>query len=93
MTAVTLKFTGDLRLQMGVDRMGFEFAGGTLGELLETLFLRHDLRELLLDQAGNIKPYSRVVINGRFSYLVGDMNAPVQECDLVVLIHPYIVAL
>ena len=93
MTTATLKFTGELRLQMGFDRMGFEFTGGAPGELSETLFLRYDLQDLLLDQAGNIKPYSRVVIHGRFSYPVGDMNAPVQEADPVVLIHPYIVAL
>jgi len=92
MTGVRLKFTGDVRTRMGTDRMDFAFEGTTLGELLEALFARHELRDLILDEAGSIRPWSRVVVNGRFSYLVGDMDAPVQDGDMIVLMRPYVVA-
>ena len=87
LTKVTLKFTGDVRTRMGVNRMEF-----SLGDLLESLFAHHDLRDLILDDGGNVLPYTRVAVNGRFSYLIGDLDAPIQEGDLVVLMKPYVVA-
>jgi len=91
-TQVKLKFTGDVRSRMKADRMDFAFEGNTLGELLEALFATHNLRDLILNETGNIKPWARVAVNGRFSYTVGDMSAPIQEGDLVALLHPYVVA-
>ena len=92
MTRVVLKFTGDVRMRMGVDRREFSFEGTKLGELLEAVFAEYDLRDLILDEEGNIKPWARVAVNGRFSYTIGDMNAAIQEGDLVALLHPYVVA-
>jgi len=56
-TQVKLKFTGDVRSRMRADRMDFAFEGSTLGELLEALFAVHNLRDLILDETGNIKPW------------------------------------
>jgi molybdopterin converting factor small subunit len=91
MTQVKLKFTGDVRSRMKADRMDFAFEGSTLA-LLEALFAVHNLRDLIFDETGNIKPWARVAVNGRFSYTIGDMSAPIQEGDLVALLHPYVVA-
>ena len=79
-------------MRMGVDRVDFTFEGNTLGELLEAVFAEYDLRDLILDEGGNVKPWARVAVNGRFSYTIGDMNATIQEGDLVALLHPYVVA-
>jgi sulfur-carrier protein len=92
LTRVTLKFAGDVRTRMGVNRMEFSFEGSQLRELLEALFAHHDLRDLILDERGNVLPYTRVAVNGRFSYLIGDLDAPIQEGDMVVLMKPYVVA-
>lgn len=92
LTKVTLKFTGDVRTRMGVNRMEFSFEGSRLEDLLESLFAHHDLRDLILDEDGHVLPYTRVAVNGRFSYLIGDLDASIQEGDLVVLMKPYVVA-
>lgn len=93
MTDVTLKFTGVIRRDMGkIDRMPFSFAGTTLGELLKAFFSQHDIRALVLDDQDNVIPWTRVAVNGRFSYLIGDMSAPVKDGDMVVLIRHYAVA-
>ncbi len=91
LTHVTLKFTGNVRERMGRDRMEFVFAGHTLGALLTDLFAQYDLRDLILEE-GKVRPWARVVVNGRFSYLVGNMEAPIHDGDMVVLMHPYVVA-
>ncbi len=89
---MTLKFTGLVRTRMGFDRMTFSFEGNKLGDLLDALFGQHNLRDLMLGEDGNILPYSRVVVNGRFSYVVGNFDAPVENGDMIVFIRPYAVA-
>lgn len=93
MTDVTLKFTGIVRRRMDRrDRIQFSFEGDTLGELLDALFAQYDLQDLILDEDRNVIPWSRVAINGRFSYLVGGMAAPIKDGDLIALIRHYAVA-
>ncbi len=92
MTTVELKFTGNVRTKMGADRLKFSFEGDNLEQLLQAVFAQYDLKDLLMDEAGVIQPWSRIVVNGRFSYLVGDMDAPVKNGDMVVLMRPYAVA-
>ena len=92
MTVVNVKFTGHIRSRIGIDQLDFVVDGSTLGDVLEALFNEYKIQDLILDDDGNILPYSRVVVNGRFSYLVGDMDAPIEDGDSIVLIRPYVVA-
>jgi len=92
LTRATLKFTGKVWERMGCSRMEFAFAGHTLGALLNELFAHYDLQDLILNEEGEVRPWTRVAVNGRFSYLIGDMDAPIHDGDLVVLIHQYAVA-
>ncbi len=92
MANVTLKFTGNVHTRVGAYQMDFSFEGTRLRELLNAVFARHNLRDLLLDESGNLKPYARVLVNGRFSELLQGLDTPVRDGDTVVLIHPYAVA-
>ncbi len=92
MTEVTLKFTGHVRARMKADRLDFAFEGTTLGDLLKALFAQCNLRDLVLDENDKIIPWSRVLVNGRFSEFLGDLRAPVQGGDEIVIIRPYVVA-
>jgi molybdopterin converting factor small subunit len=92
MTDVLLKFTGNVRKRLKTNQMDYDFDGDTLDTLLESLFEEYELRDLILDESGGIRSYSRVAINGRFSYLVGNMEAPIKEGDVITLIRPYVVA-
>ncbi len=92
MTEVTLKFTGHVRARMKADRLDFAFEGGTLGDLLKALFTQHNLRDLVLDADDKVIPWSRLLVNGRFSEFLGGLNASVQPGDEIVIIRPYVVA-
>ena len=76
----------------GRDRMAFSFEGSSLGELLDALFAQYDLQDLILDEDRTVIPWSRVAVNGRFSYLVGDMDTPIQDGDMIALIRHYAIA-
>lgn len=88
MTMVTVKFTGEVWDRMGTGHIDFAFEGTTLGALLDSLFARYDVRDLLLDDDGKIRFRSRITVNGRFSDTLGGMNTPVHDGDTVVLMRP-----
>jgi molybdopterin converting factor small subunit len=88
MTRVKLQFTGDVWARMGGGHMDFEFEGATLGALLEALFVRHNLRDLLLDENGKVRFRSRIAVNGRFSDTLQHMDTLVGDGDTIVLMRP-----
>jgi molybdopterin converting factor small subunit len=90
-TQVTLKFTGHVRSQMKTGQLDFSFEGSTLRELLGTFFAEHDVRDLLLDDRDQLKPYARFVVEGRFSDFVGGLDARVVSGNMVTMINPYFV--
>lgn len=92
MADVTLKFTGNIHKRMGTFGMGFSFEGASLRDLLNELLAQHNLRDLLMDDRGQIRPYARVLVNGRFSEVLEGLDTPIQNGDTVTLIHPYAVA-
>jgi len=59
-------------------------------ELLPALTRAYDVADLLLNPDGlSTRPYSRLVINGRFFELVGGPDAPIRLGDVVTLMRPY----
>jgi molybdopterin converting factor small subunit len=93
LTKVTLKFTGLVWARTQVYRMDFAFEGKALRDLLEALFARHDLRDLVLDGKGQFIPRSGVLVNGRSSRFLGDLNAPIRDGDEVIVMRPSIGAI
>ena len=88
MTQVTVKFTGEVWDRMGTGHVDFAFEGTTLGALLDSLFTRYNVRDLLLDEDGRVRFRSRITVNGRFSDTLGGMDTPVRDGDTIVLMRP-----
>jgi molybdopterin converting factor small subunit len=83
-TEITLRLTGDFRRRLGMHQARFAFPGATLRRLVAALVREFDLDDLLM--AGDEpRPYVQVVINGRFSYLVGGLEAKIPDGSTVVL--------
>jgi molybdopterin converting factor small subunit len=90
MTQVELKFTGEVWARMKAYHMNFSFEGRNVGDLLTALFKQYELRDLVLDENDRIIPWSRIIVNGRFSEFIGDLSAPVKTGDEVVLVRPFL---
>ncbi|MBI3761915.1 MAG: MoaD/ThiS family protein [Chloroflexi bacterium] len=59
-------------------------------EFLPALTQAYNVADLLLNPDGiSTKPYSRLVVNGRFFELVGGLDAPIRDGDVVTLMRPY----
>ena len=90
MTHITLKFIGEFWGRVGFGHADFEFEGSSVREFLPALTQAYNVADLLLDPGGlSTKPSSRLVINGRFFELVGDLDAPIRDGDVVTLMRPY----
>ena len=84
LTRVALRFTTDLRARVGQNEVEFAYKGNTLRELMKAIADQFDVADLLI--AGEeLRPYVQVVINGRFSYTVGGLEAEIPDGASVVL--------
>jgi molybdopterin synthase sulfur carrier subunit len=88
LTRVTLKFASHFRARVGQSQTDFSFEGHTLREFIPAVLKQFDIAGLLMDN-GEFKPNVRVVINGRYSYLVGGWDAEIPDHAVVVLMYAY----
>jgi len=93
MTRVTLKFTGEVWARTQIYTMEFAFEGATLGDLLNALFARYTLRDVVLDEHDRFVFRSGVLINGRSAKWLGELRAPIHDGDEVIVMRPSIGAL
>jgi molybdopterin converting factor small subunit len=89
MTHITLKFIGEFWSRVGFFSSEFEFEGDTVREFLPAVTKAYDVADLLLADETTIRPTSRLVLNGRFHYLVGGLEAPIRDGDVVTLMRPW----
>jgi hypothetical protein len=88
LTHVIVKFTGSFRKQVGQTQIEFSFNGGTMREFIHALDHEFDFADLLLDN-GELSSRVLVVINGRYSYLLGGWDAPIPDGALIVLFRSH----
>lgn len=88
LTQVTLKFASHFRARVGQSQTQFSFKGHTLREFIPSVLEQFDVADLLM--AGDeFKPNVRVIIDGRYSYLLGGWDAHIPDGAVVVLIYAY----
>ena len=86
LTSVMVKFTSHFRARAGIIQTEFAFKGDTLRQFIPALLQEFDIGDLLMKD-DELKPHTRVVIEGRFSDLIGGWDAPIPDGSMVVLIH------
>ena len=89
MTHITLKFTGEFWGRVGFGHADFEFEGSTVREFLPAVTQAYNVADLLLADETTLRPTSRLAVNGRFHYLVGGLDAPIRDGDVVTLMRPW----
>jgi molybdopterin converting factor small subunit len=91
MRTVLVKFANHFRDRTGVRKAMVRFQGRDLRALVDRLLEDFDIEALLLED-GEIAPYVRVVINGRYSSLLGGWQARIPDGATVVLLGSYVIA-
>ena len=89
MTRIHLQFTGEFWGRVGFGHSDFEFEGSTAREFLRAVTRAYRIADILYNPDGlSTRKFSRLVINGRFSELVGGPDAPIRDGDVVTLMRP-----
>ena len=87
---VIVKFMGIPRQRTGMGRAEFSSSGGKLKDVLEELARFYKVADIILTEKGEVKPYARVLVNGRSFQFIGGMEAQLHEGDTIALIYPWI---
>ncbi|HXZ90013.1 MAG TPA: MoaD/ThiS family protein [Candidatus Dormibacteraeota bacterium] len=85
-----VKFMGIPRQRTGIGRAEFSSSGSKLKDVLEELAQSYKVADIILTEKGEVKPYARVLVNGRSFQFIGGMEAQLHEGDTIALIYPWI---
>ena len=90
MVKVIVKFMGIPRQRTGTGRAEFTSSRVKLRDVLEELVRFFKVADIILTEKGKVRPYVRVLVNGRSFQFIGGMEAQVHEGDTIALIYPWL---
>lgn len=90
MVKVIVKFMGIPRQQTHVGRVEFDSSKSNLKDILREVVDSYKLTGIILEENGEVKPYARVLVNGRSFQFIGGMDAELHEGDSIALVYPWI---
>jgi molybdopterin converting factor small subunit len=90
MVKVTVKFMGIPRQHTGTGRVEFVSSKSKLKDVLKEIVDSYRIADIILTESGEVRPYVRVLVNGRSYQFVGGFDAELHEGDTVALIYPWI---
>jgi molybdopterin converting factor small subunit len=73
-----------------VGAVEFDSRGNKLRDVLKEVTEVYGITDMLLTEDGGVKPYARVLVNGRSFQFIGGMDAELHEHDAVALIYPWL---
>jgi len=89
MVRLIVKFMGIPRQYAHIGRVEFESRGDKLRDVLKEIVESYHV-EVIMSENGDVKPYVRVLVNGRSFQFVGGMDAILHDGDAVALIYPWL---
>jgi molybdopterin converting factor small subunit len=60
-----------------------------LGDVLKEIVDRYKIGDIILSEDGDVRPWARVLVNGRSQQFMGGLNAELHGGDCIALIYPY----
>ena len=90
MVKLIIKFMGIPRQYTHTGRVEFESSRDKLRDVLKEVVSSYHIPDVILTENGDVKPYARVLVNGRSYQFVGGMDALLHDGDAVALIYPWL---
>ena len=86
---ITVKFMSIARQRAGVGTVGFTCRESKLKDALRAIVDSYRVADIILTENGEVRPWARVLVNGRSHELVGGLDMELHNGDSVALIYPY----
>jgi molybdopterin converting factor small subunit len=87
---VTVKFMSIPRQRTGKGRAVFVSSGSQLRSVLKEIVDSYHIADIILTEKGKVRPYARVLVNGRSYQFIGGLDAELHDGDTIALIYPWI---
>ena len=89
MVKVTVKFMSIARQRAGTGGVEFSSLRDRLGDVLKEIVKEYKIEGVILNEDGEVRPWARVLVNGRSQQFVGGLDAELHDGDRIALIYPY----
>jgi len=89
MIIIEVKFMSIARQRAGVSAIKFSSEGRRLRDVLNAIVGQYRIQDIILNEAGEVRAWARVLVNGRSHDFVGGLDAQLRDGDSVALIYPY----
>lgn len=90
MVRLTVKFMSIPRQRTGTGRVEFVSSQNRLKDVLKEIVDSYRIADIIFTETGDVRPYARILINGRSCQFVGGLNAELKDGDAVALIYPWL---
>lgn len=90
MVRLTVKFMSIPRQRTGTGRVEFVSSQNRLKDVLKEIVDSYRIDDIIFTDSGDVRPYARILINGRSYQFVGGLNAELHDGDAVALIYPWL---
>ena len=78
------------RQHTGKYTVQFASSVNKLRDILSQVVDQYQIRDVLLTENGDVKPYARILVNGRSFQFVGGIDVELHEGDTIALIYPWL---
>jgi molybdopterin converting factor small subunit len=77
------------RQRAGAGAVEFTSQQQKLGDVLKAIVTSYGVADLILTEKGEVRPWARVLVNGRCHEFVGGLDVELHSGDRIALIYPY----
>ena len=89
MVTVTVKFLSIARQRAGTSESEHVSAERKLGVVLKEIVEAYHISDIILTESDEVRPWARVLVNGRSQEFVGGLGVELHDGDRLALIYPY----
>ena len=89
MVRIIVKFMSIARQRAGTGRIEIVVPVPRLRVVLGEIAEKFSIRDIILTETGEVKPWARVLVNGRSQEFVGGLDLELREGDTLALVYPY----
>ena len=87
---LTVKFMSIPRQRTGKYSVQFVSSANRLRDILREVVDVYHIRDILFTESGDVRPYARVLVNGRSYQFLGGLDTELHDGDTVALIYPWL---
>lgn len=89
MVQLIVKFMSIARQRAGTASVEFVSTNDRLGDVLKEIVNSYKIADIILSEDGDVRPWTRVLVNGRSQQFMDGLNTELHDGDRIALIYPY----